>query len=318
MVNHYNGSEYYIGINPRFMRKLDDVLTLAKSIGPKKVAVAQAEDEEVLLALEQARREKIVKAVLIGRQDKIERLATQNKIDIGKFEIQPEGDGFSASLKCCEMVNEGEADFMMKGLVGTAHFLKAVLDKEKGLGTGKLISHVAVFEIPTYPKLLMITDAAINIAPTLLEKAQIIQNAVEVAHSLGIKLPNVACIAAVEKVYPDKMPATLDCACLSMMAKRGQIKGALVDGPFGLDNAVSEESARIKGVKSEMAGKVDILLCPNIESGNAIYKTLMAFSQARCAAIVVGTKAPVVLTSRADSHETKFMSIALGVASCKR
>jgi phosphate butyryltransferase len=195
---------------------------------------------------------------------------------------------------------------------------KAILDKEKGLRTGKLLSHVAVFEIPAYHKLLMVTDAAINVNPTLSHKAQIAQNAVDVAHSLGIELPNVACIAAVEKLYPVKMPATLDCACLSMMAKRGQIRGAVVDGPLGLDNAVSEESARVKGVKSEMAGKVDILLCPSVEAGNVIYKTLMEFTQARCAAVVVGTKSPVVLTSRADSHETKFTSIALGVASCRR
>ena len=151
-----------------------------------------------------------------------------------------------------------------------------------------------------------------------MQKRQIVQNAVGVAHSLGIDLPNVACLAAVEKVYPDKMPATLDCAALSVMAKRGQIKGAVVDGPFGLDNAVSEESARVKGVTSEMAGKVDVLLCPNVEAGNALYKTLTAFAKAKCAAIVVGTKAPVVLTSRADSHQTKFVSIALGAVNCQR
>ena len=300
------------------MKKLDDILTLAKSIGPKKVAVAQAEDEEILLALSQAWKEKIVEPVLVGRQEKIEELATKNQIDISKFEIQQEDNGFSASLRCCMLVNRGEADLVMKGLVGTAYFMKAILDKEKGLGTGKLLSHVAVFEIPAYPKLLMITDAAINIAPSLTQKAQIIQNAVDVTHSLGTRLPSVACLAAVEKIYPEKMPAALDCACLSMMAKRGQIKGALVDGPFGLDNAVSEESAKTKGIHSQMPGKVDILLCPNIETGNAIYKTLIEFAQAKCAAIVVGTKAPVVLTSRADSQETKFMSIALGVASCRR
>lgn len=300
------------------MKKLDDILTLAKSIGPKKVAVAQAEDEEILLALSQAWKEKIVEPVLVGRQEKIEELATKNQIDISKFEIQQEDNGFSASLRCCMLVNRGEADLVMKGLVGTAYFMKAILDKEKGLGTGKLLSHVAVFEIPAYSKLLMITDAAINIAPSVTQKAQIIQNAVDVTHSLGTRLPSVACLAAVEKIYPEKMPATLDCACLSMMAKRGQIKGALVDGPFGLDNAVSEESAKTKGIHSQMPGKVDILLCPNIETGNAIYKTLIEFAQAKCAAIVVGTKAPVVLTSRADSQETKFMSIALGVASCRR
>jgi phosphate butyryltransferase len=275
------------------------------------------------LALEQARKERIIEGILVGTKEKIEKLARRNKIDIQKFEIEEETDEFAASLKCCELINRGEADLMMKGLVGTAHFMKAILDKEKGLGTGpqdpadKLLSHVAVFEISRYPKLLMITDAAINISPSLMEKAQIIQNAVAVSHSLGTGTPLVACIAAVEKVNPEKMPATVDCACLSMMAQRGQIKGAIVDGPLGLDNAISEKSAEIKGVKSQVAGNADIILCPNIETGNAIYKTLIEFASAKCAAMVAGTKAPVILTSRADSHETKFMSIALGVASCK-
>ncbi len=300
------------------MKKLDDILNLAKRLGPKKVAVALAEDEQILFALDQARKERIVDIILVGGKEKIEKLARKSRFDWRKVEIQSEEDGFCASLRCCELVEKGDADLVMKGLVGTAHFMKAILDKKKGLKTGRLLSHVAVFEIPTYHKLLMLTDAAINIAPSLAEKAQIIQNAVEVAHSLGIQRPNVACLAAVEKVYADRMPATMDCACLSMMAKRGQIKGAWVDGPLGLDNAVSEESARIKGIESQMAGEADILLCPNIETGNAIYKTLIEFAQARCAAVVVGAKAPVVLTSRADSHQTKFISIALGVASCQK
>jgi phosphate butyryltransferase len=299
------------------MKSLNDILDLAKKIGPKKVAVALAEDEEVLLALGQARKEKIIEGILVGTKEKIEKLAQKDQIDIRKFEIEEETDGFVASLKCCELINRGEADLMMKGLVGTAHFMKAILDKEKGLGTGKLLSHVAVFEIPRYPKLLMITDAAINISPSLMEKAQIIQNAVAVSHSLGIETPLVACIAAVEKVNPEKMPATVDCACLSKMGERGQIKGAIVDGPLGLDNAISEKSAEVKGIKSQVAGNADIILCPNIETGNVIYKTLIEFAFAKCAAIVVGTKVPVILTSRADSHETKFMSIALGVASYK-
>jgi phosphate butyryltransferase len=300
------------------MKSLNDILDLAKKVGPKKVAVALAEDEDVLLALEQARKERIIQGILVGTKEKIEKLARKDQIDIRKFEIEEESDGFAASLKCCELINRGEADLMMKGLVGTASFMKAILDKEKGLGTGRFLSHVAVFEIPRYPKLLLITDVAINIAPSLMEKAQIIRNALDILHSLGIETPLVACIAAVEKVNPEKMPATVDCACLSRMAQRGQIKGAVVDGPLGLDNAISEKSAEVKGVKSQVAGKADIILCPNIETGNVIYKTLIEFAQAKCAAIVAGTKAPVILTSRADSHETKFMSIALGVTSCKK
>lgn len=296
------------------MRELKEILTLAKSIGPKRIAVAKAEDEEVFIALEQARKEKIVQGILVGSRERIKKLAEVNKINLSEYELIEEEDGLKASLLCSQLIHQGKADLMMKGLVDTGVFMKGILDKEKGLVVGKLLTHLAVFEIPDFPRLLLLTDAAINIAPTLLEKAQITQNAVDLAKSLGTENPKVACIAAMERVNPEKMPATVDAACLSMMAKRGQIKGAIVDGPFGLDNAVSEESARIKGVKSSMAGKSDILLCPDIETGNVIYKTLIEFAKAKCGAIVLGTKAPAVLTSRADSSETKFMSIALGVA----
>lgn len=299
------------------MKTLNDILNLAKKIGPKKIAIASAEDFEVLCALEQARKEKIVNGILVGNEEKIIPLLAKAQMDQKNFEIINETDGLKASLLCCDLVNQKKADLMMKGLVGTTFFMRAILDKERGFSTGRLLTHLAVFEIPNYPKLLMLTDAAINISPNLMEKAQIIQNAVEVAHSLGIQTPLVACIAAVEKINPEKMPATVDAAALSIMAKRGQITGALVDGPFGLDNAISEESAKVKGVKSPIAGKADILLAPDIEAGNVIYKTLIEFAQAKCAAIVLGTKGPVVLTSRADSHDTKFMSIALGVVSCR-
>ena len=299
------------------MKTLNDILNLAKKIGPKQIAIASAEDFQILRALEQARKEEIVDGILVGDEKKIRYLLAEAQMDEQNFEIINEIDGLKASLLCCDLINQKKADLMMKGLVGTTSFMRAILDKEKGLSTGKLLTHLAVFEIPDYPKLLMLTDAAINISPNLMEKAQIIQNAVEVAHSLGIQTPLVACIAAVEKINPEKMPATVDAAALSMMAKRGQISGAIVDGPFGLDNAISEESAKVKGVKSSIAGKADILLAPDIEAGNVIYKTLIEFARAKCAAIVLGTKVPVVLTSRADSHETKFMSIALGVVSCR-
>ncbi len=299
------------------MKELKEILTLARLKGPKRVAVVKAEDEEVFLALDQARKEKIAQGVLVGSKERIKKLAQELNIDLSAYELVEEDDPLRASLLCSQLINQKKADVMMKGLLDTGIFLKGILDRERGLSTGRLLTHVAVFEIPDFPRLLFLTDAAINIAPTLQEKAQIIQNAVDLALCLGIEKPNVACIAAMEKVNPEKMPATADAACLSMMAKRGQIKGALVDGPFGLDNAVSEKSARIKGVESPIAGKADILLCPDIETGNVIYKTLMEFARAKCGAIVLGTKAPVILTSRADSHETKFMSIALGVASCR-
>jgi phosphate butyryltransferase len=294
------------------MKSLNDILSLAKSIGPKRIVVAQAEDEEVLIALRRAKKENIIEGILVGTKEKIISLCQKNKINLKDFEIINQPNSMGASLLCCELINQGRADVMVKGLVSTGTFMKAILDKEKGLEKGKLLSHVAVFEIPSYPKLLLLTDAAINIAPDFMQKSEIIQNAIEVAHSLGIENPLVACVAAMEKPNTN-MPATVDAAILSLMSKRGQISGGIVDGPFGLDNAISEESARIKGVKSPVAGKADIILAPNIECGNVIYKTLVEFAQAKCAAIVVGTKAPVVLTSRADSDETKLISIALGV-----
>lgn len=293
-------------------------MNLAQKTGPQRIAVAAPEDKEILVALDQARREKIIQGILIGNASTIRGLSKENRINPESFEIIDQPDGFEASLLCCHLVNRKKAALMMKGLVGTALFLRAILDKEKGLTGGRLLSHLAVFEIPSYPKLLMLTDVAINIAPNLLEKAQIIQSAVDMAHCLGIKRPFVACVTAIEKINPDKMPSTVDAAALSMMAKRGQIKGAVVDGPFGLDNAVSVEAARIKGIKSQVAGKADILLVPYVESGNVIYKTLTELAQAKCAAIVLGAKAPVVLTSRADSYETKFISIALGATGCRR
>lgn len=299
------------------MKSLNEIINLAKRIGPQKIAVAAPEDMEILKALNQAVREKIIQGILVGDREKIQKLCQEEDINPGDFEIINELDGYKASLICCELISQRKAALMMKGLVGTAAFLRAVLDKENGLTTGRLLSHLAVFEIPSYPKLLMLTDVAINISPDLSEKAQIIQNAVDMAHCLGIQKPFVACIAAIEKINPEKMRSTVDAAALSMMAKRGQIKGAVVDGPFGMDNAVSLESAKIKGVKSEIAGKADILLVPQIESGNVIYKTLTELARAKCAAIVLGARSPVVLTSRADDYETKFVSIALGVAGCK-
>ncbi|KPL03813.1 MAG: hypothetical protein AMJ90_02960 [candidate division Zixibacteria bacterium SM23_73_2] len=296
------------------MKDLKEILNKAKSLGPKKIAVANALDFEVILALKKAKKEKIAEGILTGRKEEIEKLLDKAEINSGYFDIENIEDEFSASQFCCDLINKGKADVLMKGLVGTASFMKAILDKQRGIGTGKLLSHLAVFEIFNFSRILMLTDAAINISPDLLEKAQIIQNAADFAHRLGMFDPKVLCITPVEKINPEKLPSTVDCACLSMMAKRGQIKGALVDGPFGLDNAVSEEAARIKKIKSPLAGKADILLAPDIEAGNVLYKTLTELAGARCGAVVLGTKVPVVLTSRADNFETKFLSIALAVA----
>jgi len=298
------------------MKSLKEILDKAKMFGPKKIALAKAEDPEVILALKEAKKQRIIEGILTGEKERIEKLLKEAQTNPGDFEIKEVKDDFSASQACCDLINSGQADILMKGLVGTAPFMKAILDKQRGIGTGRLLSHLAVFEIPNYPKILLVTDAAINISPDLMEKAQIIQNAVDFAWRLGMSNPKVLCITPIEKINPEKLPSTVDCACLSMMAKRGQIRGALVDGPFGLDNAVSEEAARIKKIKSPLAGKADILLAPDIEAGNMIYKTLTELANARCGAVVLGAKAPVVLTSRADTFETKFLSIALAVAGC--
>jgi phosphate butyryltransferase len=199
---------------------------------------------------------------------------------------------------------------VMKGLVDTATFLRSVLNKEVGLRTGKLMSHVAVFETEAFDRLLFLTDVAFNMYPTLKDKVQIINNAVKVAHAVGIECPKVAPICAVELVN-ENMPATIDAALLSKMSDRGQFKGCIVDGPYALDNALSEEAAAHKNVTGAAAGKADILLLPNIETGNVMYKTLTYTTHSKNGCILVGTSAPVVLTSRADSHETKMYSIAL-------
>lgn len=214
-------------------------------------------------------------------------------------------------------LRNGEADVLMKGNIPTANILKAVLNKEWGLRKGSVLSHVAAFEVPNYDRLIFVTDAAMNIAPDVTQKAAIIQNTVEVAQAIGIDLPKVAPIAAVEVVNP-AMQATIDAAMLTQMNRRGQIKDCIVDGPLALDNAVSQIAAEHKGIVSDVAGKADILLVPTIEAGNVLYKSLVYFADAKVGAMIAGAKAPVVLTSRADSAETKVYSLALAVATASK
>jgi phosphate butyryltransferase len=209
-------------------------------------------------------------------------------------------------------VSSGKAHMVMKGLVDTGIILKAVLNKETGLRTGSVLSHVAIFDVVNYPRLLLVTDAAMNIAPTLEQKKQIIENSLHVANGLDIDEPKVGVICAKEKVNP-KMPATVDAGELVKMNENGELTGCIVGGPFALDNAVSEEAAKLKGISHPVAGKADILMCPNIESGNILYKTLGFLANAKSAGVIVGAKAPIILTSRADSEEAKLNSIALGV-----
>ena len=292
-------------------KNFDELYLRLKEVPVKKVAVAVAQDEPVLEAIKKVTQLGIAKAILVGDKAEIQEIAKKIDLDLANFEIMDVKDPKKATLEAVKLVSSGHADMLMKGLIDTATFLRSVLNKEVGLRTGKVMSHVAVFDIDKVDRLLFLTDVAFNTYPELKEKTQIISNAVAVAHACGIECPKVAPVCAVEVVNPN-MPATVDAAILSKMSDRGQINGCVVDGPFSLDIAISEEAAHHKGVKnSEVAGKADIIMLPNIETGNVMYKTLTYTSNSRNGGILVGTSAPVILTSRADSFETKVNSIAL-------
>lgn len=294
------------------MKNFEEILKLAKKNGPKKISVAFAQDEEVLKAVKAAVNENICIPILVGDKEKIEEISKEINFDLSNIEIIDERDPNEAARKAVALVSSGKTDIVMKGLLDTSIILKAVLDKEIGLRTGNILSHAAVFSIEKYHKLLIITDAAMNIAPNADEKRQILENTLKLAYSLGIENPKVAAICAKEKVS-SKMQATLDAQELVNMQHDGKITGCIIEGPYALDNAISKESAQIKGIDGKVAGDADILLMPNIEAGNVLYKSLTYFSDTENAAIVLGAKAPIVLTSRADSDKTKLNSIALAV-----
>lgn len=294
------------------IKNFQEVMEIARKRGPKIISVACAQDPEVLLAVNAARKEGIADAILVGDQEKIVKIGTELNIDVNQFEIIDSKDLAEASLKAVELVSSGRAHMVMKGLVDTSIILKAVLNAEVGLRTGNVLSHVAVFDVADYDRLFLVTDAAMNIAPDLQTKKQIIENAVEVAKALDIEVPKVGVICAKEKPNP-KMPDTMDAKALEDMNQNGQLTGCLVGGPFALDNAISVEAAKHKGIDHPVAGYADILMTPDIEAGNVLYKSMVFFAKAKNAGVIVGAKAPVVLTSRADSDEAKLYSIALGV-----
>lgn len=293
------------------IRSFDEILKAAKERGPKIIAVAVAQDVEVLSAVSNAKNLGIADAILVGDKDEIEKVAAGCGVDLSKFQVMDVKDKSEACRKAVELVSTGKAHLVMKGLVDTSIILKAVLDEKIGLRTGNVLSHVAVFDVPGYDRLFYVTDAAMNIAPDLMQKKQIIENAIQVANALGNDEPKVAMLAAVEKVNP-KMQATVDAAELVRMNEAGELKGCVVGGPFALDNAISVEASKHKGITHPVAGYADILMVPVIEAGNMLYKSMVFFARAKNAGIIVGAKAPVVLTSRADSDEAKLNSIAIG------
>ncbi|WP_053955199.1 phosphate butyryltransferase [Inediibacterium massiliense] len=294
------------------MKKMDELVMLASKKETKTIAIAVAQDQDVLKAVDEARRLGLVKAILVGDEKEIKKVCKEEQIDVQQYEIIHEEDPQKSCLKAVELVSTKKAHMAMKGLVDTSIILRAVLNKEVGLRSGKVLSHVAVFEIPKFDRLFFITDAAMNILPDIKTKKEIIENVVEVAHSLDIKKPKVAILCAKEKVDKN-MQATIDAKELENMNQAGEIKGCIVGGPFALDNAVSKEAAKHKGINHPVAGNAEILVVSNIEAGNVLYKSLVFFSEAKNAGVIVGAKAPIILTSRADSPQSKLNSIALGV-----
>ncbi|WP_078545856.1 phosphate butyryltransferase [Litchfieldia alkalitelluris] len=294
---------------------LNNLIGKAKEINKKTIAVAAAEDHEVIEAVVQAINHKLGNFLLYGDREKMLELLHSMGEEYVKHEdikvIHCNSKEKSAEL-AVKAVHSQDADVLMKGNIQTSTLLKSVLNKEYGLRTGRVLSHTAVFEIPNYDRFIFVTDAGMNISPTLEQKVEILNNAVSVARSIGVETPKVAPLAAVETINPS-MSASLEGAVLTQMNRRGQIKNCIVDGPLGLDNAVSLAAAKLKGIESEVAGMADILVVPSIEVGNILYKSLVYFAGAKVGAVISGAKVPIVVTSRADSAESKLYSLALAV-----
>ena len=298
--------------------KLDQVIELVKTRPQKRLIAAYANDAHTIEAVHNAVKMGIVKATLVGDEATIKEVCKANNIDVNDFTIVQEADENKAAAKACELINNGEGDILMKGLLSTDKYMRAILNKERGLmpGPKAVLSHVTVIETPRYPKLIVCGDVAIIPAPDLNQKVAITNYLINTARALQIEKPKVAVLAATEQVLP-AMQACVDACLISKMADRGQIKNAIVDGPLGLDLAIDMECVQIKKVKSEVAGDADCLVFPNIETGNAFYKCNTKLAGGELGAMVVGAKVPCVLSSRGDSTKTKLYSIALAALSAK-
>lgn len=289
----------------------DGLISKVKEVEMKTVAVAVAEDDAVLEAVQAAKERGIANAILVGDEAKIREIGASLNMNMDDFRIINEPDNWQAALTAVKLAHDGEADMYMKGLMDTKSFLKSILDKEVGLRTGNPLSHVCVFEVEGVKQLLFLTDVAFITYPSLEDKVHIIENTVKVAHACGIECPKVAPLAAVEVVNP-KMPCTVDAAELTKMNEEGKITGCIVDGPLSMDIAIDSEAASHKGANSrKIAGDADILLFPDIHAGNLVYKTLVHTANVKNGCIMTGTKVPAILTSRSDTFETKVNSIAL-------
>jgi phosphate acetyltransferase len=292
--------------------KYEQMLVKCKNLKPVPTAVAHPCEASALSGAVEAAKLGLILPILIGPRDKIAATAKSAGIELNGFQIVDAPNSHAAAEKAVELVREARAELLMKGSLHTDELMMAVVARDGGLRTERRISHVFVMDVPTYHKVFLVTDGAINISPTLEDKVDICQNAIDIVHSLGIKKPKVAILAAVETVT-SKMPATIDAAALCKMADRGQIKGAILDGPLAFDNAISKDAARTKGIHSDVAGDPDILLAPDLESGNMLAKQLSFLANADSAGLVLGARVPIILTSRADSVRSRIASCAVAM-----
>ena len=292
--------------------KYERLLERCRGLSPIPTAVAWACEETALAGAIDAGREGLIEPILVGPAATIAEIAKAKGIKLGDAEVVDVGESHAAAAKAVALVREGKAELLMKGSLHSDEILGAVVSREGGMRTGRRLSHVFLMDVPTYHKALIVTDGAINIAPSLEDKVDICQNAIDLARSFGVERPKVAILAAVETVN-SRMPATLDAAALCKMAERGQIKGGVLDGPLAFDNAISRDAAKMKGITSEVAGDPDILLAPDLEAGNMMAKQLSFLANADSAGLVLGAKVPVILTSRADSLRSRIASCAVAV-----
>ena len=292
-------------------RNLDDLVKTAIGMGPARIAVAAGHDPDVIESLQLAREMGLAEAVLVGDRKKIEPMADAAGLHLDSGQLIHQPDESAAALKAIGLVRDGAADLLMKGKINTSVLIRAVLNREKGLRTGRQLSQVIVFQVPGIDRLMIMTDAAINLAPELAQKAEICRNAIHVAHALGIGEPNVALLCALEFVNP-AMPATVDAAALTMMNRRGQLKGGYVEGPIALDVPMSRFAADRKGIETPLVENTDVFIAPDIEAANILYRAILYMAGGESGGIVVGAKVPLILLSRAETPETKIRSIAIG------
>ncbi|MFC1982223.1 bifunctional enoyl-CoA hydratase/phosphate acetyltransferase [Chloroflexota bacterium] len=294
------------------IKSFEQLLEVAKKIGPKKVSVAVAQKKVVLQAIKEAEELGLIEGILVGNQDEIIRIAKEFDWQVPTSKIIDEPDCTLSVRRAVELVRDKKADIIMKGKTTSADIYRAVLDREMGMRTGQLLSQVVVFRVPGINRLMILSDDSVNIAPNLAQKAEICRNTIEVAHALGVKMPKLAVLSTLEMVNHD-IPSTVDAACLTVMGQRNQITGAVIDGPIALDATIAKWVAEEKGFTSPTAGCTDIFICPTIEAANILYRSIIYLAKGESGGVVMGAAAPILALSRAEPVETKIHSICLGV-----